>query len=93
MSSSDSDDEKAKAKPATRATDAEGENIELDYDKKTGMGEICVKVICLGDSAVGKSKWVAVFLQGPKLLLPMGCVKLGEKNCVNLPSVGEQTAN
>ena len=33
------------------------------------------------------------FILGPKLLLPMGCVKLGEKNCVNLPSVGEQTAN
>ena len=30
---------------------------------------------------------------GPKLLLVMGCVKLGEKNCVHLPSVGEQTAN
>ena len=30
---------------------------------------------------------------GPKLLLPMGCVILGEKNCVHLPSVGEQTAN
>ena len=30
---------------------------------------------------------------GQKLLLPMGCVKLGEKNCVHLPSVGEQTAN
>ena len=28
---------------------------------------------------------------GPKLLLPMGCVKLGEKNCIHLPSVGEQT--
>ena len=27
---------------------------------------------------------------GPKLLLPMGCVKLGEKNCVHLPSVGEK---
>ena len=27
---------------------------------------------------------------GPKLLLVMGCVKLGEKNCVHLP---EQTAN
>ena len=57
MSFSDTEDEKAKAKPTT--TDAEGENIELDYDKKTGKGEICVKVICLGDSAVGKSKWVA----------------------------------
>ena len=32
-------------------------------------------------------------LQGPKLILPMGCVKLGEKNCVHLPSVGEQIAN
>ena len=30
---------------------------------------------------------------GPKLFLAMGCVKLGEKNCVHLPSVGEQTAN
>ena len=30
---------------------------------------------------------------GPKLLLFMNCVKLGEKNCVHLPSVGEQTAN
>ena len=30
---------------------------------------------------------------GPKLLLVMGCVKLGEKNCVQLPSVGEQNAN
>ena len=36
--------------------DAEGENVELDYDKTTEKGEICVKVICLGDSAVGKSK-------------------------------------
>ena len=32
-------------------------------------------------------------LLGPKLLLAMGCVKLSEKNCVHLPSVGEQTAN
>ena len=30
---------------------------------------------------------------GPKLLLPMGWVKLGEKNCVHLPSVGEQNAS
>ena len=30
---------------------------------------------------------------GPKLLLPMGCVKLGDKYCVHLPSVGEQSAN
>ena len=40
------------------STDAQGEDIELDYDKKTSKGEIAVKVICLGDSAVGKSKWV-----------------------------------
>ena len=33
------------------------------------------------------------YILGPKLLLPMGCVKLGEKNCIHLPSVGEQTAN
>ena len=32
-------------------------------------------------------------LLGPKLLLAIGCVKLGEKNCVQLPSVGEQSAN
>ena len=37
-------------------TDAQGENIELDYDKTTSKGEGAVKVICLGDSAVGKSK-------------------------------------
>ena len=30
---------------------------------------------------------------GPKLSLAMGCVKLSEKICVHLPSVGEQTAN
>ena len=30
---------------------------------------------------------------GPKLLLAMGCVKVSEKNCLHLPSVGEQTAN
>ena len=30
---------------------------------------------------------------GPKLLLFMGCVKLGERNCVHLPLVGEQNAN
>ena len=41
-------------------TDAQGEKIELDYDQVTTKGEITVKVICLGDSAVGKSKWVDV---------------------------------
>ena len=35
----------------------------------------------------------ALHLLGPKLLIVMGCVKLGEKNCVQLPSVGEQNAN
>ena len=34
-----------------------------------------------------------MWVLGPKLLLAMGCVKLGEKICVHLPSVGEQTAN
>ena len=33
------------------------------------------------------------FILGPKLLLVMGCVKLVEKNCAQLPSVGEQNAN
>ena len=32
-------------------------------------------------------------LLGPKLLLVMGFVKLVEKNCVQMPSVGEQNAN
>ncbi len=38
------------------STDAQGEKIELDYDKATSKGEFAVKVILLGDSAVGKSK-------------------------------------
>ena len=42
-------------------------------------------------SIVGKSQVNTVL--GPKLLLAVGCVKLSEKNCVHLPSVGEQTAN
>ena len=37
-------------------TDAQGEKIELNYDEETSKGEKAVKVICLGDSAVGKSK-------------------------------------
>ena len=40
----------------TKETDAEGEKIELNYDESTSKGEVAVKVICLGDSAVGKSK-------------------------------------
>jgi hypothetical protein len=40
----------------TKETDAEGEKIELNYDESTSKGEFAVKVICLGDSAVGKSK-------------------------------------
>ena len=40
----------------TKETDAEGENIELNYDENTSKGESAVKVICLGDTAVGKSK-------------------------------------
>ncbi|CAG0893650.1 unnamed protein product [Cyprideis torosa] len=38
------------------------ENADLDYDKPTADGELAVKVICLGDSAVGKSKLVERFL-------------------------------
>ena len=41
----------------------------------------------------GHTVQIALSILGPKLLLSMGCVKLGEKNCVYLPSVGEQTAN
>ena len=44
------------SEPAIDKIDAQGENVELDYDKETSKGEIAVKVICLGDSAVGKSK-------------------------------------
>lgn len=36
--------------------DDQGETTKLDYDRKTKKGELAVKVICLGDSAVGKSK-------------------------------------
>ena len=42
---------------------------------------------------VGAGYAMLFHLLGPKLLLAMGCVKLGDKNCVHLPSVGEQTAN
>ncbi len=47
--------------------DAEGEKVELDYDEKTTKGEICVKIICLGDSAVGKSRWAFFRNQMEKL--------------------------
>ena len=39
-----------------KETDVMGEKTKLDYDEKTKNGELAVKVICLGDSAVGKSK-------------------------------------
>ncbi|XP_023346035.1 rab-like protein 2A [Eurytemora carolleeae] len=42
--------------------DAEGELVRLDYDQETAKGEKALKVICLGDSAVGKSKLVERFL-------------------------------
>ncbi|CAG0884102.1 unnamed protein product [Darwinula stevensoni] len=42
--------------------DSLGEKAELDYDEKTKAGELAVKVICLGDSAVGKSKLLERFL-------------------------------
>lgn len=40
---------------------AQSDNIEIDYDSPD-RGDITVKVICLGDSAVGKSKLVERFL-------------------------------
>ena len=44
------------------AKDKEGELVALDYDMSTSAGESAVKVILLGDSAVGKSKLVERFL-------------------------------
>ena len=44
------------------ATDKEGELVALNYDVATSRGERAVKVILLGDSAVGKSKLVERFL-------------------------------
>lgn len=35
--------------------------VQPDYDKPDDSGEIRVKVICLGDSAVGKSKYAVFF--------------------------------
>ena len=32
------------------------EGVEIDYDDKERKGDLAVKIICLGDSAVGKSK-------------------------------------
>ena len=44
------------------AKDKEGELVALNYDVATSRGESAVKVILLGDSAVGKSKLVERFL-------------------------------
>ena len=44
------------------AKDKEGELVALNYDVATSKGESAVKVILLGDSAVGKSKLVERFL-------------------------------
>ncbi|KAJ9597816.1 hypothetical protein L9F63_011311 [Diploptera punctata] len=41
---------------------AGAEEVEIDYDDKERKGDLAVKVICLGDSAVGKSKLVERFL-------------------------------
>lgn len=38
------------------------EGVEIDYDDKERKGDLAVKIICLGDSAVGKSKLVERFL-------------------------------
>ena len=42
--------------------DQEGELVTLDYDLDTSKGEKALKIILLGDSAVGKSKLVERFL-------------------------------
>ena len=61
-------------------------------------GEYCddlnndIRLICLYYDSHPKIVRLALQILGPKLLLAMGCVKLGEKICVHLPSVGEQTA-
>ena len=41
---------------------SEAEDREIDYDRPTGSGPLTVKVIMLGDSAVGKSKMMERFL-------------------------------
>ena len=41
---------------------ADSEEREIDYDRPTGAGPLTVKVIMLGDSAVGKSKMMERFL-------------------------------
>ena len=33
-----------------------------DYDQKTEDNELKVKIICLGDSAVGKSKYSYIYI-------------------------------
>lgn len=40
---------------------ADGEEFEIDYDDDKRKGDLAVKVICLGDSAVGKSKYIYYF--------------------------------
>ena len=60
MSSAKEEDKRKNEEENEKTTDAQGENIKIDYDKQTEKGEICVKVICLGDSAVGKSKYSTI---------------------------------
>lgn len=36
-------------------------NVTPDYEKAGDEGEVRVKVICLGDSAVGKSKYDYIY--------------------------------
>jgi hypothetical protein len=52
------DVEKSEAEPASTKKDVSDlpKAEEIDYDEKTKDGEVAVKIICLGDSAVGKSK-------------------------------------
>ncbi|KAK8379940.1 hypothetical protein O3P69_019757 [Scylla paramamosain] len=56
------EEEEEEEEEGEKVKDNEGEDARLDYDKKTSRGELAVKVICLGDSAVGKSKLVERFL-------------------------------
>ena len=70
MSSSSSPVELRKSEVLGRKTsqddsfnkDKEGELVTLDYDLDTSKGEKALKIILLGDSAVGKSKLVERFL-------------------------------
>ena len=62
-------------------------------DKRWGQSSLSYTIAAEGQGSRFSTVRQSDTVLGPKLLLVMGCVKLGEKNCVHLPSVGEQTAN